>query len=232
MDRNLLNLKILGRVPKNGRIRRGPGGIIALEHDGLLTSIKRYMLSDGRKQTLQEIQSIVHQTSEKAIDLLNSRWMEVGPPPEKLPKFPEEHRTANQTLGLMMAELGGALKGIDNLKTTYWNDASTCSELDLVAVKIEVLLQNISRQTASAPIDIPNARQPSPPTSKASPPAAKMSLDAFTTPANSPHQHPTFTTAAAGAGPLTRGERGVELAAAATKGLPPDRREGGQGTKR
>jgi hypothetical protein len=45
-DTLLINLKIISKIPKNGRISRSYDGVISLEHDSVLQSIKRFLTKD------------------------------------------------------------------------------------------------------------------------------------------------------------------------------------------
>jgi excinuclease UvrABC helicase subunit UvrB len=51
-DKLLINLKIISKIQKNGRIARSYDGIISLENDVFYQSIKRFMTSDSRRFTI------------------------------------------------------------------------------------------------------------------------------------------------------------------------------------
>ena len=57
-DKLFINLKILGKIQKNGRICRSYDGIISLENDNFYQSVKRTLSSDSRKQSIFEINSM------------------------------------------------------------------------------------------------------------------------------------------------------------------------------
>ena len=58
-DKLLINLKIISKIQKNGRISRSYDGIISLESDVIYQSIKRFVCNDSRKQAIFEINSVI-----------------------------------------------------------------------------------------------------------------------------------------------------------------------------
>lgn len=144
LDKLLLNLKILGCVQEHGRIRKGPNGVLALEEKSLYLCIKRFLFNDGRRTTLDEIQQIVRVATEKANDLTSSRFMEVGGL-SNAGRYPDETAAVQESISLLYHELEGSINGVQNLKTTYYDDAPVMSELDIIVTKIKLIMKKLAQ---------------------------------------------------------------------------------------
>ena len=74
-DKLLINLRILGKIQKNGKISRSSDGIIAIENESFYLSIKRFVTSDSRKQSIFEINSIINETIKILESTINSKYL-------------------------------------------------------------------------------------------------------------------------------------------------------------
>ncbi len=142
LDKLLLNLKILGCVPEHGRIRRGPNGILAIEEKSLYLSIRRFLFSDGRRTTLDEIHQIVKVATEKANDLISSKYID-DDDNSMQPKHTDEKAAVREAIHLLNTELEYSIHGVENLKTTYHEDAPVISELDIMITKIKLIMKKL-----------------------------------------------------------------------------------------
>jgi hypothetical protein len=136
-DKLFINLKILGNIQKNGKIARSYDGVISLEHDSYFQSLKRFINSDSRKQTIHEIKSIVNETSDAFSNIFQSR---------KYDKYsnPLEYTRLKDMATLLFTELEVAKIGIENLKFTYISDLNTSSQIDIVLMKINTILKEVN----------------------------------------------------------------------------------------
>lgn len=141
LDRILLNLKILGCVPAYGRIRRGSNGIIAIENDGWMSTIKRYLFSESRRVTVEEIIDIVNSANEKVTDLINSRFLERDE--ESRPIFADEYKNVFEGMTLIHKELSAAVNGVENLKSTYHDDPMIISQLDIIITRMNFMINRV-----------------------------------------------------------------------------------------
>lgn len=143
-DKLLINLKIISKIQKNGRISRSNDGIILLETSSFYKSLKRFISSDSRKQSLFEINSVILECIEVLHNLLNSKYMNYQryqTRDEQLKRNPEFIKSIDN-IKLILTELEYAKGGIENLKFTYKNDQNTVSQLDIILLKIETTLQD------------------------------------------------------------------------------------------
>lgn len=137
-DKLFINLKILGKIQKNGRICRSYDGIISLENDTFYQSVKRTLSSDSRKQSVFEINSIINECIECLNGIVNSRYM------NKLQSNTDDYFKSCEDISLILKELSFAKSGIENLKFTYTVDANVESQLDIIIVKIQSTLKDMN----------------------------------------------------------------------------------------
>jgi hypothetical protein len=137
-DKLLINLKILSKIQKNGRIARSSDGIIGLELDTYLQPIKRFLSSDSRKQAIFEINSIVNESIATTHSIINSKFM------NKTYCQTDEFLKGFDNLHLLMSEMQAALTGLENLKFTYQNDPNVISQLDIIVLKLNTSIKDIS----------------------------------------------------------------------------------------
>mgnify|MGYP000273827214 FL=1 len=129
-DKLLINLKIISKIQKNGRITRSYDGIISLENEIFYQSIKRFFSNDSRRQATFEINSVITETIDILHHIINSKYM------HKNFYQTDEYIKNCENLSLILTELEAAKAGIENLKFTYQNDQNTSSQIDIIILKI------------------------------------------------------------------------------------------------
>jgi hypothetical protein len=136
-DKLLINLKIISKIQKNGRIARSCDGIISLENDVFYQFIKRFVTSDSRKQAIFEINSVVNECVDILHYILNSKYM------NKNFNQNDEYIKNCENISLILSEMEAARCGIENLKFTYQNDPNIVSQIDIIILKINTTLKDI-----------------------------------------------------------------------------------------
>jgi hypothetical protein len=139
-DKLLINLKIISKIQKNGRISRSYDGIISLESDVIYQSIKRFVLNDSRKQAIFEINSVITESIDMLNHIINSKHM------NKNYSQTSEYIKNCENINLIITEMELAKLGIENLKFTYQNDHNTASQLDILILKINTTLKDIGQK--------------------------------------------------------------------------------------
>lgn len=134
-DKLLVNLKILSKIEKNGRIARSTSGIISLESNAFYQSVKRIVSHDSRSQSVFEIQSIITEAQEKIDSLLESKYLKCLSP---------EYIRICEILKLLVNELPGTIKGLENLRFTYKSDVYTESQIDIILINVKSVLKNLN----------------------------------------------------------------------------------------
>ncbi len=139
-DKLLINLKIISKIQKNGRIARSYDGIISLENDVFYQAIKRFVTNDSRKQAIFEINSVINECVDILNHILNSKYM------HKNFHQSEEYIKNCENIELVLSEMEMARNGIENLKFTYQNDPNIVSQIDIIILKINTTLKDISQK--------------------------------------------------------------------------------------
>jgi hypothetical protein len=142
-DKLLINLRILSKIQKNGRITKSNEGIINLENTALYKGIKRFLYNDSRKQSVFEINSIVEETSVTFNHLINNKYM------NKSYQNTSEFIKNLEMINLLLKEVNDAKLGVENLRFTYRNDQNIISQLDIVILKINSIIRDITYQLES-----------------------------------------------------------------------------------
>jgi len=123
-DKLLINLKILSKLQKNGKLTRSQNGIISLDTTNFIQPLRRFVSNNSRKQSVFEISSIINEAIETFDIILNSKYM------NKNHYLTEEYILACQNLELLLLEFSESKQGIENLKFTYQNDFNITSQND------------------------------------------------------------------------------------------------------
>ena len=139
-DKLLINLKIISKIQKNGRITRSYDGIISLENETFYQSIKRFFSNDSRKQATFEINSVINEAINMLQHILNSKYM------NKNFCQSDEYIKNCENTDLILKELELARSGIENLKFTYQNDQNTSSQIDILILKINTALKDFTNK--------------------------------------------------------------------------------------
>lgn len=132
-DKLLINLNILNKIQKNGRICRSSDGIISLDTEMFYQPIKRALNNDSRKQSILEIVEIINEAHEKIKEIINSKYMSNS--------STEEYYNNCELLLLLYKSLKNSVEGINNLKFTYINDYNIICQVEIILVKINTILK-------------------------------------------------------------------------------------------
>lgn len=139
-DKTLINLKILSKIPKNGRICKSYNGLISLEVDGMSQSFKRFFRNDSRHQSIMEINSIIDESIDLLNSLLRSKYMN-----EEFIES-DEYRQNLENLEILLSEIISAKAGVDNLRFTYENDQTIISKIDIILLKLTSAINDSKRK--------------------------------------------------------------------------------------
>lgn len=121
IDTTITNLKIIGCVPKNGRlcIRKGQ---LTLEPDDHFQILRRWINRDSREVTLMHIRNTISNAIKLSKGLMTNQI----------------HADLKQwTLDKLMQEMSNCQAGLLNLKTTYNEDHSFKASLDVLSERLE-----------------------------------------------------------------------------------------------
>lgn len=139
-DKLLINLKILSKIQKNGRIAKSHNGIISLEGTSFYQSVKRFVTNNSRKQAIYEINSIINEAVDTFNTLINSKYM------NKHFNQSDEYIRGCEDLELVILEFTNAKRGIENLHFTYQNDHNISSQIDIVLLKMNITIKDVTNR--------------------------------------------------------------------------------------
>lgn len=142
----ILQLKILGKIQKNGRICKSPDGQgISIEERTTLLWLQRLWNGDSRTDAIDRINKIIRNASEKTKDILKRSCMfQHDTPQDKL-----DYEKSIIELNTLVEEYKKAQKGIQNLSETYKNDSRTEAKLSLCISRIEEEILTIENRLKS-----------------------------------------------------------------------------------
>jgi len=149
-DKLLINLKILGKIEKNGRISRSYDGVITLEEDVFYQSIRRFMNHDSRKQSINEIDSIIEMLETTIKSLLNNKVLY-----ERNDNL--EYASICEVLSIIREDILGAKEGIENLRFTYKDDINTGTKLEMILLKIKTIMRELDIKLPNLIKDVPDS---------------------------------------------------------------------------
>jgi len=121
IDNTITTLKVLGMLPKNGRlcVRKGQ---LTLEADNQMQKIKRWIYRDSRDVTLIHIKNTMSNTNKLIKGIMNNQI---------------ELELKTWSLHRFLAEMINCQAGLVNLKTTYLDDTSMVATLDVICDRLQ-----------------------------------------------------------------------------------------------
>lgn len=139
-DKLLINLKILSKLQKNGKITSSHNGIISLEKDNFLQPFRRFLTNNSRRQSIFEINSIINEAIDTFGIILNSKQM------NKNFHKSDEFLKGLGELELLLDGFKNCKVGVDNLRFTYKNDHNISSQLDIIILKMDTYIKDITNK--------------------------------------------------------------------------------------
>tara|TARA_B100001093_G_C26411753_1_gene835909 strand:- start:169 stop:675 length:507 start_codon:yes stop_codon:yes gene_type:complete len=140
-DKIILNLKILSNIEKLDKISTNSDNI-SIDPPHLLQSLYRTYNGDSRTSTINKIDNIIKEVFDFTNDLLETQslpWWNNNSTNEI--KFKNDIISVFQEL---IIHLNNSIGGLQNLKLTYINDVSICSNIDLIISKIQNRINKIN----------------------------------------------------------------------------------------
>ena len=120
IDTTIAALKIIGMVPKNGKlcVRKGQ---LALDVPDRMQFVRRWTNGDSRDLTLMHIRNTINSAIKICKGLLHNA---------------DSVELSQWSLGRILEEMERAQVGIQNLKTTYLDDSAMIANLDVLADRL------------------------------------------------------------------------------------------------
>ena len=140
----LLNLKIISKIPEHGKIKR-TGNTIALETHipSYIEGIVRFYRGDSRKKGVSDMEDIILSAIEKCEYIINNREF------TGCEEISLNFQKQVEILDMIHEELKKCTEGMINFRTTYHNDATVCSKIDILITRIKNYSKFLDKVTSS-----------------------------------------------------------------------------------
>ena len=134
----LLNLRIISKIPENGKINRCENGLFSIStKTSYVNKLIRFVSGDNRSNNIKEISQMIDLVVYTVSEIFNSKFYD-----EDL--YPVEFRERKEKIVNYYNAMDMVINGLDNLKNTYKNDEVSSSKIDLIIEKIKIFLKNYS----------------------------------------------------------------------------------------
>ena len=154
IEKNLVQLKILGKIPESGRLSTTMSNGISLEKDSMFQGIWRSVRFDSRQESVRSIRDIIFDSIAITKDMISSRFLNIYAikDSEDITHFEkEEFDRLFLLLKQYAQEFKNVIVGTRHLQDTYKDDVDIVSKLEVVLdhiryqiVQIEQKLEEIS----------------------------------------------------------------------------------------
>lgn len=149
----LVDLKVLSNISENGRIKRDYNGKISLVHNTeKFIWLKRFISRDSRIKAIYDINKIIETTILYANNLMQSKYfIDYKKINDNIndsfirESIDTEYYKNYNNLFEIYTELNNSLKGLTNLKNTYYDDINSKSKIDIILLQIKNFTNKIYR---------------------------------------------------------------------------------------
>lgn len=145
-DQLFKKLKIISKIPENGKLSVAPNETISVENDTNLQGLSRYISGNSRDRTIKSIKMVIKQSCNLADTLMESKWMEIYQMKREATESEvQEHERRVDKLKMLRNEMNKSKVGLGNLKdTTYKDDSGMESDLEIVLREIDAKIEEIN----------------------------------------------------------------------------------------
>ena len=129
VDNIIANLKVIGMVQKNSKlcVRKGQ---LAIDNEGHFQAVRRWLFKDSRDTVLMHVRNTINNAIKVSKNLINGD---------------AQTDLRNWTLLRLNEEMRNCQAGIQNLKTTYMDDAMMVASLDVLSERLVANYEEISK---------------------------------------------------------------------------------------
>ena len=137
IDNCLLNLKIISKLEENDKLITNKD-ILKIDKPVIFQGVKRWYSKEGRENTMKKLNSIFDSSFKITDEILE----------KEKDKNVEQNNlddSNSQIFQKFIVEFTNSLKGIDNLKKTYYEDIPMTSQLDMITNKLGNRLEKMNK---------------------------------------------------------------------------------------
>lgn len=140
IEKVLLNLKILAEIKEGDKLYLDEDERLMIDNS-YIQCIQRPLYGQSRDRTIKFVKTLVNE----AIDIVETTIKEeLNGLNNGLNKYLKEDNL--HLIQRFIKELGGSMKGLNNLKITYRTDTAASSSIDLILEKIGITLDKTNSQ--------------------------------------------------------------------------------------
>lgn len=143
VDSTIANLKVIGMVPRNGRlcVRKGQ---LCLETEDQIQPVRRWARGDSRDLTMMHVRNTIHSAQRIIQHTMDAQAGDGVPDRGKLD-------LARWVLQQLLAELGQCEVGLQNLRTTYAADSMMVASVGVLIERIASYRSQIDMDAVTCP---------------------------------------------------------------------------------
>lgn len=142
-DNIIFELKLLSKIKKTDKLTTS-GEKLGIDTNGYLQGVYRAYNGDSRVATLERIEKLCENSFKFLNITLKNAQNNRG-----IVFSVHQKNNINEQLKQMWLEMSGAIKGLENLKITYQDDASIESRIDLCIDKMKGYISDITNNLYS-----------------------------------------------------------------------------------
>ena len=143
LDKLITTLRIISKIPENGKLSTVTPGQVSLEEQTIMSGIWRTMTGDSREKTMLFLTQLMNEINEVSEAVLCSKYI-TEYDPENIFHMNERSKKIDQLINLSR-QLQNSKKGFVNLHSTYKSDANSASKLEEIMDKIDSQILTIER---------------------------------------------------------------------------------------
>lgn len=139
----VVNLKVISKIPRNGRIRMTTDGFFTLVDENIFNSLMRKLYGESRYKTVKNLNYFLSEI-ESLLRLLYSNKVEETET--------DENRSTIGQIATVYKELENSIVGFENLKSTYEQDKLTVGKIEVIIDKVHMFMQEIRVKSPTIPV--------------------------------------------------------------------------------
>lgn len=134
----LLNLRIISKIPEDGKINRCEKGLFSIStKTSYIDRLFRFVTRDNRRDNIKEIGQLIDLIIYTVSEIFNSKFYD-----EEV--YPIGYKERKEKIINYYSAMDMSINGLENLKNTYINDEVSSSKIDLIIEKIKIFLKKYS----------------------------------------------------------------------------------------
>lgn len=144
LDNIFINLRVIAKIPENGKISTISPGQVKLEDEGYTTTIWRTLTRDSRTKSIKLLMGLFNDVNEYSDNTISSLYYVKQYENDNLTMFQlNENARKCHTLRKLVRELGNARPGLKNLSNTYKDDPNVIAGIEEIQDKIDLQITKI-----------------------------------------------------------------------------------------